>query len=239
LRTSTQPYRYLSDVYDPTIKLHDFHARAYDASAGRFLTEDPVKGLAALPQTLNPYPCSVNNPLRYPDPSGMLGEGLADGAARAGAAGNDYYLNGRANKLPGTGGCAPPPTGSEGYTDLNLSLGYGVGATGGVQWDDRGNWYPYVGAGLMSPPGSASLTQGFWQSPSPGWNAGVQVSRGLVYNNGRAFGECAAGFEEVGGGLPPGISLTGYYIFTEEEVKELIANAYGRSDPRYPTPIYP
>ena len=80
-----------------------------------------MKGFAALPQTLNPYPCSVNNPLRFPDPSGMLGEGLADGAAVS-AAGEDYYLNARAQKpagsLPNTGGpggdftgCSQPASG--------------------------------------------------------------------------------------------------------------------------------
>ena len=72
-----------------------------------------MKGLAWLPQTLNPYPCSVNNPLRYPDPSGTLGEGLAEGAPGAGAGGGDYYLNARARKLagelPGTGGLGGEP----------------------------------------------------------------------------------------------------------------------------------
>jgi RHS repeat-associated protein len=96
--TNPQPFQYLANAYDSTTKLYDFHARTYDSGTGRFLSEDPVAGLAPLPQTLNPYACSVNNPLRYPDPSGMLGEGLADGATAASGPGDGYYLNERADK---------------------------------------------------------------------------------------------------------------------------------------------
>jgi hypothetical protein len=37
---------------------------------GRFTSEDPVSGLATMPQTLNPYAYGYGNPLAYPDPYG-------------------------------------------------------------------------------------------------------------------------------------------------------------------------
>ncbi len=47
-------------------------ARWYDASLGRFISEDPIKGSMLSSQSQNPYVYCMNNPLRYVDPSGML-----------------------------------------------------------------------------------------------------------------------------------------------------------------------
>lgn len=60
----------------------------YDPHSGRFASEDPVKGLATMPQTLNPYAYGANGPLAYPDPSGRFAPGLLvlAGAAAAVAA---------------------------------------------------------------------------------------------------------------------------------------------------------
>ena len=44
--TSTQPYQYLGNLYDPDSKLYDFHARAYDSNVGRFTSKDPGAYLA-------------------------------------------------------------------------------------------------------------------------------------------------------------------------------------------------
>jgi len=75
---STQPYQYLSNAYDPATKLYDFHARMYDPSVGRFLSQDPVDGLPTLTQTMNPYAYGVNDPLAHPDPGGMLAANFDD-----------------------------------------------------------------------------------------------------------------------------------------------------------------
>jgi hypothetical protein len=53
----------------------------YDPSAGRFLPEDPVAGLASLPQTLNPYAYGRDNPFAYPDPSGRDTFGICKSAS--------------------------------------------------------------------------------------------------------------------------------------------------------------
>jgi RHS repeat-associated protein len=95
--TSTQPYQYVGNAYDSDAKLWDFHARAYDAGVGRFMSKDPVAGLATMPQTLNPYAYGVNGPLAYPDPSGKFPPALALAAPLAGrvalAVGADYAMN--------------------------------------------------------------------------------------------------------------------------------------------------
>jgi len=38
---------------------------------GRFISEDPWPGDVTIPQTLNPYPYVLNNPLKYVDPLGL------------------------------------------------------------------------------------------------------------------------------------------------------------------------
>jgi RHS repeat-associated protein len=66
--TSTQPYRYLGNVWDPDARLLDFHARAYEQTTGRFTSKDPISGFAQRPQSLNPYAYGLGGPLAYPDP---------------------------------------------------------------------------------------------------------------------------------------------------------------------------
>ena len=83
-------YGYTGEWTDPTNLIY-LRARYYDPATGRFLSKDPVRGLASLPQTLNPYTYAINNPIQYVDPSGrivwipaILGIGaLVGGAASA------------------------------------------------------------------------------------------------------------------------------------------------------------
>ncbi len=55
---------------DDDTNLHYFNARYYDSSIGRFTTADTVKGRLSNPQSLNLYVYTLNNPLKYVDPSG-------------------------------------------------------------------------------------------------------------------------------------------------------------------------
>jgi RHS repeat-associated protein len=70
-------YGYTGEWTDPTNLVY-LRARYYDPATGRFISKDPVRGLASLPQTLNPYTYAVNNPIRYTDPSGEYIETLID-----------------------------------------------------------------------------------------------------------------------------------------------------------------
>jgi len=77
-----QPYTFTSREFDPETGLYFYRARYYDPSTGRFLQEDPIlrrgdPGLPYLlpsllhqPHVLQPYVFTLNNPVRYTDPSG-------------------------------------------------------------------------------------------------------------------------------------------------------------------------
>jgi len=62
-------YKYNSKELDDTGLLY-YGARYYDAELGRFMTADTIKGDILNPQTLNRYVYTLNNPLKYVDPSG-------------------------------------------------------------------------------------------------------------------------------------------------------------------------
>ena len=63
------PYAFTGEWSEPSGLIY-LRARYYDPVTGRFLSKDPVRGIAALPQSLNPYTYAINNPVRYTDPSG-------------------------------------------------------------------------------------------------------------------------------------------------------------------------
>ncbi|NMC58861.1 MAG: RHS repeat-associated core domain-containing protein, partial [Candidatus Methanofastidiosa archaeon] len=66
------------DKSEAEIGLYYFGARWYDASLGRFISEDPLKGSMISPQSQNPYVYCMNNPLRYIDPTGLIHEVYKD-----------------------------------------------------------------------------------------------------------------------------------------------------------------
>src|SRR4051812_44475801 len=47
------------------------HARYYSATAGRFVSPDPILGDLDVPQSWNRYVYALNNPLFYVDPFGL------------------------------------------------------------------------------------------------------------------------------------------------------------------------
>jgi RHS repeat-associated protein len=54
--------------------LYYYNARYYDATIGRFISPDTIIQSPANPQTINRYSYSLNNPLKYIDPSGHIVE---------------------------------------------------------------------------------------------------------------------------------------------------------------------
>ena len=111
--TTAQPYGYLAQEYDAQTGLHDFRARAYDSTTGRFTSRDPIAGRPEVPQSLNPYQYAYNNPLANTDTSGESSvpglhipnvvtdvAGITVGAAADGALGNSGpYICGICNYL--------------------------------------------------------------------------------------------------------------------------------------------
>jgi RHS repeat-associated protein len=62
-------WTYTGEQNDAT-GLEYLRARYYDPAIGRFLTQDPVRGFALSPQSLNRYPYVLNNPANLTDPYG-------------------------------------------------------------------------------------------------------------------------------------------------------------------------
>jgi len=95
------------------------------------------------------------------------------------------------------------------YIDVNVSLGYWGGATGGIMFSPEGI-SPYIGGGIVSPPGGFSLT---WSQsdPVPGWNVGLQGGFWGGGQIGYSYGEGGGPFWEIGF-VTPGFSLTYYYV---------------------------
>ncbi len=58
------------------IKLMDYHSRWYDPQLGRFSQPDTIIPNLYKPQSLNRYSYTLNNPIRYNDPTGHYCEGV-------------------------------------------------------------------------------------------------------------------------------------------------------------------
>jgi RHS repeat-associated protein len=91
------PFAYTGKELDAESGLYYFGARYYSPDIGRFITEDPVKGVIELPQTLNPYPLCINNPAMYVDPNGEFW-GVLWGVLGAAA---ESFVRGRASAVFG------------------------------------------------------------------------------------------------------------------------------------------
>ncbi|RIK04369.1 MAG: hypothetical protein DCC49_13440 [Acidobacteria bacterium] len=66
-----QPFRYAGYRYEDGFDLYYLRARWYDASTGRFLSRDPVRGNQMKPLTLNRYAYAESCPASLADPTGL------------------------------------------------------------------------------------------------------------------------------------------------------------------------
>ena len=62
--------RFTGQRREAGLGLYDYGARYYDPALGRFLQADTMVPSPANPQSLNRYAYTLNNPLRYTDPTG-------------------------------------------------------------------------------------------------------------------------------------------------------------------------
>jgi len=63
-------YRFTGQRKDATIGLYFYNSRYYDPLLGRFIQQDAIVPSPGDPQSLNRYAYTLNNPVRYTDPSG-------------------------------------------------------------------------------------------------------------------------------------------------------------------------
>ncbi len=68
--TTPTTYRYTGQREDASIGLYYYGARYYDPALGRFYAADTLVPGAGNPQALNRYSYTLNNPLKYNDPTG-------------------------------------------------------------------------------------------------------------------------------------------------------------------------
>ena len=67
---SVVPYTFTSQEYDDELGFYNYKARVYDPVIGRFIMPDRIVPRPEDPQSLNRYSYTMNNPMRYNDPSG-------------------------------------------------------------------------------------------------------------------------------------------------------------------------
>ncbi|HOT93451.1 MAG TPA: RHS repeat-associated core domain-containing protein [Anaerolineae bacterium] len=68
--TTPTTRRFTGQIEDAAIGLYFYNARSYDPSLGRFIQADTMVPSPVNPQTLNRYAYTLNNPVKYTDPSG-------------------------------------------------------------------------------------------------------------------------------------------------------------------------
>ncbi len=68
------PYRFTGQREESTIGLYFYNARWYDPALGRFVQPDTIVPEPGNPQPLNRYAYTLNNPMRYTDPTGKFTE---------------------------------------------------------------------------------------------------------------------------------------------------------------------
>src|SRR5262249_32603065 len=73
--SSWSPFGFTGHELDSESGFYYAKARFYDAEMGRFLSQDPVDGVANNPPSLNKYLYAFDDPTVYTDPSGEFGIG--------------------------------------------------------------------------------------------------------------------------------------------------------------------
>ncbi len=68
--TQRTTWRFTGQREDATIGLYYYGARYYDSTLGRFVQPDTIVPNPGDPQSLNRYSYTLNNPVRYTDPTG-------------------------------------------------------------------------------------------------------------------------------------------------------------------------
>ena len=126
----SNPIRYSGYQYDEESKLYYLNARYYDPKLARFLTEDTYRGQANDPLSLNLYTYTLNNPIRYFDPTGhaaIISKGQTGDQVKA----IQELLNAAGYKLDVDGSFGPKTQAA--VTEFQKKSGIKVDGTVGAQ----------------------------------------------------------------------------------------------------------
>jgi RHS repeat-associated protein len=99
-------HKYTGQEEDPETGLYNYGARLYDPVLGRFISPDSMVPDPSNPQALNRYSYTLNNPLRYIDPTGNQysagdwGKGFWESSTYGGPWGSHHWLGARYSPPP-------------------------------------------------------------------------------------------------------------------------------------------
>ncbi|MBI1806526.1 MAG: hypothetical protein HYR76_05685 [Ignavibacteria bacterium] len=207
-------YKFIGKEYDTESGFDWLDARGYDPRIGRFFVCDPLANMPAL-SSWSPYHYSFCNPMRFKDPSGMMGENGETQEEKRKQ--EEVYANANINLVQGTQQVEQARTqmgesivisGSVGLgyrAEIklgNLTLGGSVGIIGEVSSDVAGNVKSNVSGGAK---GELEVTENAKGSASLGGSVSTE--------NGVTAGLSAEG--QIGGKggsaslTPDGIKVTG------------------------------
>jgi RHS repeat-associated protein len=68
--TGATEFRFAGQQDDAAFGYQYLRARYYDPTTGRFISKDPVAGVATRPPSQHPYSYALNSPVNYDDPTG-------------------------------------------------------------------------------------------------------------------------------------------------------------------------
>ena len=101
---SGNPYKFTAKERDPETNIDYMKARYYSSSYGRFTSVDPLSSSAgpSLPQAWNRYTYTLNNPLKFVDPTGKCSAPSGIGTGQVGVC-IGMYISARTINIVGRG----------------------------------------------------------------------------------------------------------------------------------------
>jgi RHS repeat-associated protein len=174
--SSPNEFTFTGEQVDGT-GLQYLRSRYYDPASGRFLGRDPLPGWAQRPQTQNPYPYVMSNPLNLRDPYGLCGlcdwvdDNVVDPV-------DDNVVDPVGEGLQQVGeGVSNFDLEDLGYVDINFTGCVRACVVVGGQLS-FGGIHGYLGGGVGSTQFGLNATVAPGQHITTGWNCGFQVSAG-------------------------------------------------------------
>ena len=241
-------FAYTGRPLDATTDLYNYRARWYDASVGRFLSEDPTSFDAG---DMNLYRYVGNNPMVYVDPSGMKSSQRFQGFADVNAPKMDTLAS-QGQRFLSDGRLGSP--GSLGQTSYGANTDqYALRpASPRVESQSDGGWLSSIGDMVSSAAGAVwdgivradqfagQLNAVVWTQTwvSPETTSGVGVARDFGYEAGSSFSDGRAFDSLSGGGAGWADAGVGFLESVTQTVVQDPYFEYGWRPSDYASPVF-